>query len=369
MEKNSKDRPLLVKEWSKSIGVRKAKKSTTKFEIQVGNISLPKEYRGKTKYTTDKKNGTIQIFVKSSEVGIHFFPPDIKSVSLSPSLLKRAKAVAHTDGIFPSHLALSQFPKLLDKKLAVRQRFGLDTEKIERLKRVVPTTIFSPDERYLFTDTSFPWCTCGKVENAGGSGSGVMIGPRHLMTASHMINWGPNNTAGWLKFTPLKFDNSEPFGSAFATLIYSWNKADGSDGLNLTEGAFDYVVCVLDQRLGDVTGWMGSRSYDSGWDNGDYWGHIGYPSDLGSASRPAFIGYQSFFGEDTGSAAGRNSYSIKHKIDVFPGQSGGPYFGWWDSEPWPRVVGIQSGQTPGYNTCGGGNPLSEIINYARTQMP
>jgi V8-like Glu-specific endopeptidase len=200
-----------------------------------------------------------------------------------------------------------------------------------------------------------------------------MIGPRHMMTASHVVVWKPNNTAGWIKFTPLKFDSSEPFGHAFATLIYSWNKADGSDGLNLTEGAFDYVVCVLDSPLGNVTGWMGSRGYDTAWDNGNYWGYIGYPSDLSGGSRPAFIGWQDFLGEQSASLGGRSSYRIRHEIDVIPGQSGGPYFGVWAGEPWPRVVGIQSGQnlggSGGDNTSGGGNPLSELINFARNAMP
>lgn len=191
--------------------------------------------------------------------------------------------------------------------------------------------------------------------------------------ASHVIVWKPNNTAGWVKFTPLKFDSSEPFGHAYATLIYSWNKADGSDGLNLTEGAFDYVVCVLDSAMGDATGWMGSRSYDTGWDGGNYWGHVGYPQDLAGGARPAFIGYQSFIGESSASIGSESSYRIRHEIDVIPGQSGGPYFGWWNGEAWPRVVGTQSGQnlggTGGDNTCGGGNPLSDLINYARNASP
>ena len=77
------------------------------------------------------------------------------------------------------------------------------------------------------------------------------------MTASHVINWGPNNTAGWVKFTPLQFDTSEPFGIAWATRIYWWQQVNGGDGISSNEAAFDYVVCVLDRRLGDVTGWMG----------------------------------------------------------------------------------------------------------------
>src|SRR5262245_28717556 len=193
------------------------------------------------------------------------------------------------------------------------------------------------------------------------------------MTASHVIVWKPNNTAGWVKFTPLKFDTSEPFGHAYALRTYFWNKADGRDGLNLTEGAFDYVVCALDSPMGNVTGWMGSRGYDTSWDNGNYWGHIGYPGDLSGGTRPSFIGWQAFLGEASASLGGRSSFRIRHEIDVIPGQSGGPYFGVWDGEPWPRVVGIQSGVNlggaGGDNTCGGGNPLSELINFARTDMP
>src|SRR5437667_300728 len=145
--------------------------------------------------------------------------------------------------------------------------------KIKPLKgrrRGETTSVFSPDERYTFSDTSFPWCTCGLVETGGGNGSGVMIGPRHLMTASHVINWGAGNTAGWLKFTPLYFDGSAPFGFAYGTRVYWYLKAD-SDGdgiIGSTETAFDYVVVVLDSRLGDITGWMGSRGYDTDWNDG-----------------------------------------------------------------------------------------------------
>ena len=42
----------------------------------------------------------------------------------------------------------------------------------------------------------------------------------------------------------------------------------------------DYVVLVLDRRMGDTCGWMGSRTYSDSWDGGSYWRHIGYPGDL-----------------------------------------------------------------------------------------
>ena len=62
-----------------------------------------------------------------------------------------------------------------------------------------------------------------------------------------------------------------------------------------------------------------------------------------------------------------------HRNDYWPGQSGGPAFGWWDGEPWPRVVGIYSavngGGPGGPNANGGGNPLPDLINHARGVAP
>ena len=368
MPKNIDDRPLLVKEWAKSIGIKKAVRSNKRFELQLQQIALPKEYRDSLAMKKSK-SGTISLLSKTFQIGKHSFLPAIKSVKLTNNLLKKFETKNETLGLYARHLGLNQFPKKLSKDLAVKQRFYLNEKEILKKELVVPTTVFNPEDRFVFSDTSFPWSTCGRVDTAAGSGSGVMIGPRHFMTASHVVNWGPNNSAGWIKFTPLKFDTSEPFGSAFASVIYSWNQANGSDGLNRTEGAFDYVVCVLDRRLGELTGWMGSRAYDPAWQGGNYWGHIGYPGDLGSGNRPIFVGYQSFNDRNSASLNGRNSLEIRHKLDVIPGQSGGPHFGWWSGEPWPRVVGIQSGQTATFNTCGGGDPLPEIINYARNVNP
>lgn len=63
-----------------------------------------------------------------------------------------------------------------------------------------------------------------------------------------------------------------------------------------------------------------------------------------------------------------------------PGQSGGPAWGWWGSEPWPRVVGVGStsgstavqaptGSTNGDNEYGGGSALSALISWARANYP
>jgi V8-like Glu-specific endopeptidase len=309
----------------------------------------------------------------STPIGEHFFPLAVRTVRLDARALRRTQLKSkYLQGFRPEHLALEPLPRRLTKGLAMvqtwrRQRDGEDD-------RGEPGTIFAPDTRYVFSDTAFPWCTCGRVQTASGSGSGVMIGPRHMMTASHVINWGPNNTAGWVKFTPLQYDTSEPFGFAYATRIYWWQQVNGGDGISSNEAAFDYVVCVLDRRLGETsTGWMGSRGYSSSWNGGAYWAHIGYPSDLGGSVRPTFHGNGVIDSTVNETTSGRTSFRMMHRNDYWFGQSGGPAFGWWDNEPWPRVVGIYSavnwGSVGGPNANGGGNPLPELINYARTVEP
>ena len=105
------------------------------------------------------------------------------------------------------------------------------------------------------------WSTVGLVETNRGSGSGVMIGPRHLLTVSHVIDWtAPEGfAADWVRFTPSSFDGDAPFGESYGVHIYWYLQEDGDGFITGDEGNFDYVVVVLDRRLGETTGWMGAR--------------------------------------------------------------------------------------------------------------
>ncbi len=361
------DKPMLVEQWSKSLKPQKAQRTAKGFELVLASLELSPAIARSIKLRRTKR--VVELVAIGNDFGTRVFPPAVKSVSLA-----RARRIEFEEpiGLRPKHLDFRPIPKELPKTLRQPNRIRRYDLKLDK-DAGLPTNIFAPDDRFTFSDTAFPWSTCGRVDTAAGFGSGVMIGPRHLLTASHVVNWGAGNTAGWLKFTPLFFDGNEPFGHAFATTIYSWNKANPSDGISADECAFDYVVCVLEARMGDVTGWMGSRGYSTDWNGGNFWGHVGYPTDLASGSRPAFIGYQAMDSTFTRTIGGRDSFGIKHRIDVIPGQSGGPYFGWWDTEPWPRVISTQSahqwGGATGPNTCGGGNPLPELINFARTAEP
>jgi V8-like Glu-specific endopeptidase len=245
-------------------------------------------------------------------------------------------------------------------------------ELVKGIKRILPTdfeprvatTIFGTDNRLVFRDTTYPWSTVGLVETNRGAGSGVMIGPRHLLTVSHVIDWtAPEGfAADWVRFTPSYYDNTAPFGEAYGEHIYWYVQEDGDGFISGREGDYDYVVVVLDRRLGETTGWMGARGYDDDWDDLAVWSHMGYPADLNSGQRPTWQGSFLLDGTDA------DAQSILHQADVFPGQSGGPMFGFWDGDVGPRAVAVQSWQTSSNNGASGSMDMRDLVALARTDF-
>jgi V8-like Glu-specific endopeptidase len=241
-------------------------------------------------------------------------------------------------------------------------------------------TIFGSDDRYLFDDRSFPWRTTGKVNTVGKWGSGTTIGPRHVLTASHVVNWtgGSGGGVAWLTFTPGYYDGSGPWGAIAATHVIYWLQAPGT--LSDQQTAFDYVVLVMEDPIGDIVGYPGYRTYNDDWDGGAYWQYIGYPGELSSGERPAFQGGGVISSVGAQSFSGQDASVLGHFNEFTPGQSGGAVWGWWAGEEWPRVVGVGStigstavqtptGSTSGDNEYGGGPALSTLIGWARTNFP
>jgi V8-like Glu-specific endopeptidase len=224
-------------------------------------------------------------------------------------------------------------------------------------------TIFGADNRRVYYSTAYPWRCVGKVETPLGSGSGTMVGPRHLLTCSHVIDWHANGGAGWIKFTPMFYNGSAPYGSGWGTRVYSKKKVTGPT-IDSTEGKYDYVVVVLDRTLGQATGWMGTKTYHDSWDGGAYWTHAGYPGDLTGGQRPT---YQTSIALDGDFWTPDSHQRIEHQGDVWPGQSGGPFWGYWDGSPY--AVAAQSGQTAQRNSASGGSDLVDLVIRARNEHP
>jgi V8-like Glu-specific endopeptidase len=305
----------------------------------------------------------LRVRVDGVRLGERAMPPPIAGrpveERIDPAELDRYDELLR--GFVPDHLAVEPRPRLL------LEPFRRIPTRLERKTRY-NTTVFTPDDRTVFQDTSYPWSGFGRCETNFGPFSGAMIGPRHLLTCNHGIDWTPppGYAADWLTFTPAYFDGDAPFGTTYATHVY-WIQKDDNNGLSEgDEGQYDYVVLVLNDRIGDRTGWLGTRRYTDDWDDLDVWWHIGYPADLNSQQRPT---YQSWFrlnGNDTQDDAHEEIY---HLADVFPGQSGGAMFGFWTGDVGPRAVAVQSWQNTTTNGASGGGDLVDLAIRARTEHP
>jgi V8-like Glu-specific endopeptidase len=302
---------------------------------------------------------------------LHPFPAP-KPVGVTADTIGRHRDVRELDGVRPRGIETRFLPTKATRTHRLRGSRGEDRDK--------GGTIFDTDDRYLFQDSSFPWRIVGKVRTAGGWGSGTVIGPRHILTASHVVNWNADGRGnpGWVSFTPSYFDGRGRWGEIGVSEIVFWEQAPGT--LTDPQTALDYVVLVTDQRIGDSIGYAGFRTYDDDWNGGDFWQYTGYPGELASGERPAFQGDAVISTKQDFTVNGVDGSVLGHFNEFTPGQSGGSVWGWWSGEPWPRVVGVGStigstavqsptGSTVGDNEYGGGPGLSSIISWARANRP
>ena len=84
-------------------------------------------------------------------------------------------------------------------------------------------------------------------------GSGTMVNRHHVITAGHVVYSKANG--GWatsIQFNAAQNDGTLPYGSAFATFLFSfkgWTDSQNRD--------YDTGMLILNRDLGNQTGWMG----------------------------------------------------------------------------------------------------------------
>ena len=368
--------PLTLSQLKRLKALPPEAKPPSHLSINLNTFRVPKGAKAQIiKVESNQELFQVQIQMPNGELGRQMPYESIPTLRLDRRKLKEvALDSVKSDGLRPLHLQVGFLPTKVKLTLAERAHPPMNFKYPKGVDR--PTNVFPPDQRYIYQDISFPWCTVGRVDTPLGTCTGCMIGPRLLLMANHCIQWNSNGTAGWVRFRPAYFNGSAPFGEAWATQVIWWMQTSGGNGLTDQETAFDYVVCVLDRRLGDVVGYPGYRTYSDSWNGNTFWQHMGYPGDLSGSQRPAFQGNCIVSTVGNQGAAGQTGYVLGHFNDVVGGHSGGPLWGWWANEPWPRVVGTQSAEarvpannTSGDNEFGGGPALSSLISWARANFP
>jgi V8-like Glu-specific endopeptidase len=225
-----------------------------------------------------------------------------------------------------------------------------------------PLVVWGADERRVYDDLNYPWgCVC-KIQNADGQGSGVLVGPRHVLTASHVIDW----ESGGAATIEVNRVGATVQATARAVGTWSFTRVDHNDSTTLDE---DYAVIITDQRLGDRFGWMGVRTYDSDWDGDDSWRSIGYADDVAASIYPVYQRDQNLDEDEWDYGSAR---AMTTSADVMPGQSGSPIFGFWAEGPYVVAVVAATGSVYASGTenwCSGGNLLTRLVNEARANDP
>ena len=227
-----------------------------------------------------------------------------------------------------------------------------------RGKELDPAVVIGTDERRVYNDRSYPWgCIC-RVITSVGSGSGVLVGPRHVLTASHVVNWSvPGGVNGSVE---VHRAGASVRATSAIRRVFAFTRVTGSVGW--TELDEDYAVLELADPLGDRFGWFGTRTYSSGWDDEPYWYNVGYPGDVGGGIWPTWQRSKWLDEHAWDFGSGR---AMDTNADINPGNSGGPMFAWWTDGPYVVAVVSAHDVDDGENYCSGGSDLVRVVRTAR----
>jgi V8-like Glu-specific endopeptidase len=198
-----------------------------------------------------------------------------------------------------------------------------------------------------------------EIEMTDQPGSGFLIGPRHVMTAAHVLfpTDGPlaHQSPVRVKVTPGHNSGSRPYGQ-YISSSYNVRSEWRSGGRNTENPSYDFAVIklptsILQKRL-KCWGEAGTNTerypLSKAWLKGKVVNVCGYPRDKTLYTQ--WIAYDKLDKPD----ARRNGTVVTnvfmYKADTCLGHSGSPVW-WYDGKSKRYLVGIHTGYCDGLDDC------------------
>jgi V8-like Glu-specific endopeptidase len=232
--------------------------------------------------------------------------------------------------------------------------------------------VYGVDDRSVYYPFGYPWQCVGRffvyinqTQYPNWSGSGVLIGPRVVLTAGHMVPW---DAKVWgMLFVPGYYDGQSVVGSgagSWATDAQGWSVSYFSR----YPDAHDMAVVRLQDSLGDSLGYFGSKGYFQDWQYMRYFNLTGYPDAVAGGERPSYEPGIEVMDSD----ASADAVALEFQDDSTPGDSGAPFWATW-SDGFPYVIGTISGGEANpqedNNIAAGGKAMDDLISWARSNWP
>jgi glutamyl endopeptidase len=221
-----------------------------------------------------------------------------------------------------------------------------------------PETVHGPDDRRQITATdTYPWRVHASllITAADGSnwiGTGWFVSPWVLVTAGHCVyikHSGVPGRDGWvtrMRVIPGRNGTGRPFGEAVAKTFHSvrgWTEQGDEE--------YDYGAIVLDEPLGESTGWLGFGRYTDS-ELLRVVGNIsGYPGD-----KPP--GTQWYAARRIDSVSPRK---VRYDIDTAGGQSGAAVYRIRDGRRFAVAVHAYGGATVNSGTRINGPVFDNLV--------
>lgn len=212
---------------------------------------------------------------------------------------------------------------------------------------IKPYTIIGIDNRYKINNTTnFPYSAICRIQYKSISdfaallgekpkqeyATGVMVAKNVVITAAHVIHIN-SVTMSEHTVSPGYYNGNNPFGISKVVYAYypsEWDTTPRETNEdNLICANYDWAVLVLEDNIGEFSGWLEPVNLSSSDLINVTVTVNGYPKDLG------MFEYQY---ESWGQLCGIFSKRLEYYIDTFSGQSGSPIFNLKN-----QVVGVHGG--------------------------